>query len=132
MTALSEEAVKAKLRLAASQHVAPDGKPDIILWRNNVGVATDPVTGRPVRFGLANESPQMNRLTKSSDFIGIQRVVITPDMVGKTVGVFVARETKASGFKGPKTARERAQAHYIDIVLSYGGDARFTAGEGGF
>ena len=129
---LSEEAVKSRLRLEAATHTAPDGLPDVMLWRNNVGVASDPVTGRPVRFGLANDSPAMNKLTKSSDFIGIKRVVVTPDMVGRTVGIFVAREAKAEGFVYKGKGREVAQKHYIDLVAAYGGDACFVDGEGSF
>lgn len=96
-----------------------------ILWRNNVG-AFRTEEGRFIRYGLANESKNMNKKIKSSDLIGIKRVTITPDMVGQTVGIFVAREVKRPTWVYRGTEREVAQKNFIDIVNAYGGDARFT------
>lgn len=39
------------------------------LWRNNVGVLID-AKGRPVRYGLANDSKALNAVLKSGDLIG--------------------------------------------------------------
>ncbi|MCF2909966.1 hypothetical protein L1285_16725 [Pseudoalteromonas sp. DL2-H2.2] len=98
------------------------------LFRNNVGVLVD-ARGIPVRYGLANESKKMNQSLKSSDFIGITPITITPDMVGKQIGVFTAIEAKAHGFKvrefGPKS-REFAQQKFINLVTNLGGAAGFA------
>lgn len=101
--------------------------PGVTLWRNNVGVLVDQ-TGRPVRFGLANESPALNAALKSSDLIGWRSVVVTPDMVGRTVAVFLAREVKAPGWRYRGDAHERAQRAWLDLVTLAGGDAAFTTG----
>jgi len=97
-----------------------------ILWRNNLGVFIDPIKKKFVRYGLANESKQMNDYIKSSDLIGIKKVTITQDMVGKTIGQFMCREIKNSSWKYKGTIRELAQKRWIDLVNSYGGDAKFV------
>jgi hypothetical protein len=84
------------------------------LWRNNVGVLLDK-TGRPVRYGLANESPKLNARLKSSDLIGWRRVVVTAADAGRTIAQFVARECKL---------------RWIELVASEGGDAKFATGTG--
>lgn len=99
------------------------------LFRNNSGVLPDPNTGRPVRFGLGNESARINKEMKSSDYIGWTSVVITPEMVGKTVAVVTALEAKAVGFK-PKHeyrdgSREKAQNKFMQLIISAGGIAGF-------
>ena len=99
-----------------------------MLWRNNVGVLPD-ARGIPVRFGLANESKQMNTHIKSSDLIGIRKIIITEAMVGMTIGQFVAREVKHSDWVYTGTPKEVAQLNYINIVISMGGDACFTTGD---
>lgn len=118
----TEADIQARIRLEASRK-------GIKLWRNNVGVLMDR-NGRPVRYGLANDSAQLNAVIKSSDLIGIKPVVITAEMVGKTMGQFVAREIKASNWIYKDTDREKAQQAFIDLINSLGGDAAFCNGEG--
>lgn len=102
------------------------------LFRNNVGVLYD-ANGRPVRFGLANESATMNAGIKSSDLVGWRRHLVTPDDVGKTLAVFLCRETKAPGWTfRPNNSREAAQARWIELVNADGGDAAFATGPGSF
>ena len=96
------------------------------LWRNNVGVAVNR-NGRPVRYGLCNDSAAMNKQLKSSDLIGIQPVLITEDMVGTTIGQFVAYECKAPGWTLKNTEHEQAQQRFIALVISLGGMARFIS-----
>lgn len=112
------------------------------LFRNNVGVLPD-ATGRPIRYGLANDSPQINRRLKSSDLIGWDSVIITPAMVGQTLARFVSFECKPSGWRpsekyGPEdialattpgdVRRELAQQAWLDLVIASGGEARFMTG----
>lgn len=99
------------------------------LLRNNVGACmTD--DGRMIRFGLGNTSKRINDFTKSSDLIGITKVTITPEMVGKTVGVFTAIEVKPPSFKirdkYPEKSRERAQSNFHNFVRQFGGFAGFA------
>lgn len=103
------------------------------LWRNNVGVARtiDPKTFRPsqpIRYGLCNETPEQNKILKSSDLIGIQTITITPDMVGQQIGVFTSIEVKAPDWNPNKTldAHETAQLAWINLVKSRGGKAGFA------
>lgn len=98
------------------------------LWRNNVGVgwvgksifikeqcgATlypgDVIIrqARPLHAGLCEGS---------ADYIGFRRVVITPEMVGKTLAVFSSVETKV-----PKTGKLSAvQQNWQQMVNDLGG-----------
>ncbi len=80
------------------------------LWRNNSGKLPDPRTGRWVQFGVASPG--------GSDLIGYRSIVITPDMVGRTVAVFTAVEIKtATGRATP------AQRNFIDHIRRAGGIA---------
>ena len=100
------------------------------LFRNNKGVLPDPKTGRWIRFGLCNDNPTIGKRLRSSDLIGIRPVVITPDMVGSTIGQFVAREVKKAGWKYKGTEHEEAQLAFGTLVIGLGGDFKFYSGEG--
>lgn len=116
----SEGAVTNNVRLEAARK-------GVQLFRNNVGACLDK-NGRMIRYGLANDSKQMNERIKSSDLIGIRPLLITPDMVGATVGQFVAREVKKEAWKpGEDPKREAAQLAFLQLIIAYGGDACFTS-----
>ena len=103
------------------------------LFRNNSGVLPDPNTQRPVRFGLGNESKKLNTEFKSGDYVGITPLVITSEMVGKTIGVFTNIEVKSEGFKEktsyPPNQREHGQKNFINLVKLLGGLAGFASNE---
>lgn len=118
----SEAAIQNRIRLEASRL----GKR---LLRNNVGAyKTD--TGSWVRYGLANDSQQMNKVLKSSDLIGIDPVLVQPHHVGTVLGVFVAREVKRGNWRFTGTEDEQAQLKFLNLVASLGGNAAFVTGEG--
>ena len=113
---MSEDEVQQRIRLEAPKH-------KVTLWRNNTGVLKDQ-NGRPVRYGLANDSKKLNEEFKSSDLIGFTPVVITPDMVGRTLAVFTAIEVKAESLQNRKLdKRAIAQTNFITFILKNGGFA---------
>ena len=118
----SEAALQNLVRLEASR---VGGR----LWRNNngAGALSD---GSYIRWGIANDSAAVNKVCKSSDLIGIRPVVIRPEHVGHTMGVFLAREIKAPGWKYRATEREQAQLRFIELIVGLGGDAAFASSEG--
>lgn len=118
----NEAAVQTLVRLEASRKGAR-------LWRNNVGATMD-AKGNFIRYGLANDSAQMNASVKSSDLIGLRPVLITSEMVGATIGQFIAREVKAPTWAYSGTQREQAQLKFLELVVSLGGDAAFVTSEG--
>lgn len=96
-------------------------------WRNNVGVAIDE-TGRHIRYGLANESAQENKVIKSSDLICCVPTLIQPHMVGYYLGVFAALEVKKPGWHlTPGDKRGQAQARFHQIVRDACGFAGFVS-----
>lgn len=119
---LSEAGVQSVVRLEASRKGCR-------LWRNNVGAAymTD---GNFLRYGLANDSSNLNRQIKSADLIGIRPVRIAPHMVGMILGQFISREIKAANWRYTGTERELAQLRWAELILALGGDACFAIGEG--
>lgn len=119
----SEAAVQAAARAEASRK-------GMRVWRNNLGAYQDPHSGSFVRYGLANDSAQVNAVVKSADLIGIRPRVIQPGDVGYLIGQFVSFECKHSTWTWGNTEREIAQRNWATLVLSLGGDARFITGEG--
>lgn len=82
-----------------------------------------------MRFGLGNDSAQLNERIKSSDLIGWRSLVIAPGHVGLTVAQFVSFEIKASDWHlTPGDKRAQAQKRWIDLVTGDGGEARFVTG----
>lgn len=127
----SESRVQSLVRLEAARKACR-------LWRNNVGVLKDQ-NGRPVRYGLANDSPELNRSLKSGDLIGWRRRVITvADVIAAggaiTIAQFVSRECKPEDWRpalsGAKWEHEEAQRQWAAIINADGGDAGFATGEG--
>ena len=111
VTPSSEAAVQQQVRFeAAEKHVQ--------LWRNNSGAYLDEM-GRQVRYGLCNDSKQLNARFKSADLVGLRQG-----------GQFVAREIKAGDWRYTGTEREQAQLRWIELVNAWGGDARFVTGRG--
>lgn len=116
---MSEDEIQQMIRAEASAN-------GMGMWRNNNGALPD-MTGRPVRFGLGNDSKKINETLKSSDLIGCLPVVITQEMVGQVVGIFVACEVKEENWTfNPNDKHEVAQLNYINLVKSKGGKAGFA------
>ena len=80
-----------------------------IVFRNNCGVLLNPA-GIPIRFGIGNPG--------GSDLIGIKPTIITADMIGQTIGVFMAIEVKTATGRVTKE-----QQTFIDAVCRAGGRA---------
>ena len=103
---MAEAPLYGKIRIVATRLGAR-------LFRNHVGMARhrDERTGaeRVAKFGLCPDS---------SDLIGWTPVVITSDMVGRTVAVFTAIEVKDK--KGKASA---GQENFIKAVTAAGGIA---------
>ena len=118
----SEAAVQAAVRLEAARK-------GVRLFRNNVGALVDS-RGVPVRYGLANDSKQVNEVMKSADLIGWRPLLIEPRHVGTVVAQFVSREVKAVGWHYTGSDREPAQLAWAQLVTSGGGDAAFCTGVG--
>lgn len=116
----SESVVQQRTRLLMAQLGAQ-------IWRNNSGAYQDE-RGRWVRYGLCNDSKELNLIYKSSDLIGPTPVVIQPHHVGRTVGVFTALEVKETGWVfRPTDKRAVAQNNFHDIVRNVGGFAGFVS-----
>lgn len=115
----SEAEIQQEIRLASFRHGTP-------LLRNNSGATFDE-SGRMVRYGLGNDSKKLNDTFKSSDLVGIYPVIVTPEMVGRTLGVFFAVECKPEGWQQtPGDKRAAAQAAFGDWVKNHGGIFTFA------
>ena len=93
------------------------------LWRNNSGVATGE-NGVPVRYGLCNDTPKINKVVKSSDLIGITP---TACPCGRWYGVFTAYEAKRPGWSFRQSdERAVAQLAFGTLVTALGGIFKFV------
>ena len=107
-TAATEADVSPEIRLALSRAGAT-------LFRNNQGLAWyGAARDQPVKYGLG---------VGTGDLIGWVPVVITPDMVGKTIAVFTSVEIKRP--VGGRPADE--QKNFILRVCEAGGFAGFAS-----
>lgn len=96
----SEQAIQQNIILTHSRG-------DTRLLRNNCGQCkTD--DGRVIRYGVGNPG--------GSDLIGLKTITVTPDMVGKRIGVFVAMEIKT-----PTGKATEQQQRFLSIVRVLGG-----------
>lgn len=118
---MSESAVSSRVRLEAA-------KKHWLLWRNNVGALPNQA-GRLIRYGLCNDSKELNKRIKSSDLIGMRPVAIKEYHIGTVMAQFVAIETKKEGWCYSASEREKAQKKFHDLCTAAGAYARFTTGE---
>jgi hypothetical protein len=119
---MSETTIQNKIRLEVGKI------PGVRLFRNNVGNAYQgiPVTCKPNEPLIlkAWRRIQYGLFPGSSDLIGWRSITITPDMVGKTVAVFVSIEVKS------ETGRiSPAQRNWIGQVCIAGGIAGIARNE---
>lgn len=122
-----ESAAQQQVRLSVAKHGA-------LSWRNNVGAtpsrcAECGAQARPVRYGLANDSPALNQRIKSSDLILAIPRTIRPEHVGQTIAQFGSIECKRPGWKYSGSKREAAQAAWLALITRAGGFATFSTGE---
>lgn len=97
---MSEAAIMQQVRLDLGR------LPDLTLWRNSTGALRD-MTGRLVRFGLCEGS---------ADLIGLRRITVGPEHLGREMAVFCAIETKAE--RGKPTPE---QVNFLAHVTRMGG-----------
>jgi len=102
--------------------------PFLRLWRNNVGKAWvgGPVlksheaftaTVLPGDVLIRNARPFHAGLCEySSDLIGLQRIIITPEMLGRAVGVFAAVEVKHG-----RGVVSEGQHDFVNMIRALGG-----------
>lgn len=98
---------------------------DKLLFRNNRG-AGKMESGNFVRYGLANDSKKLGDAVKSADLVGIEKVLITPEMAGTYVGRFLSVEVKAGNWRYAGTPEEVAQVRWATAINAYGGRAIIT------
>lgn len=111
-------------------------------WRNNVGATKTKerhqcpkcnfkffVQKPPIRFGLANDSHQLNEKFKSGDLILAIPRKIEQAHVGTTIAQFGSVEVKKPGWTfNPRDSHESAQQAWASLVNRVGGFACFSTG----
>lgn len=131
----SEAWAQQRARIQAAQFGA-------MAWRNNVG-ATPSKTAhtcpkcafyfeekqQPIRYGLANDSAQLNAQVKSSDLILAIPRIIRPQDVGRKIAQFGTVETKRPGWVFTGKKQEAGQAAWLSLIADLGGFAAFSTGD---
>ncbi len=116
----AELTIQNQIRVRAAEH-------GCYLWRNNNGALYAPAyrgaPARPVRFGLANDSPRASLVLKSSDLVGVASGAAWGFA---DHGIFASVECKAPGWRYRGTDRETAQLAWINLVRGQGGVALFA------
>lgn len=103
----AETNIQQRIRLALGT------RPDVRLFRNQVGQLPDPRTGRPVQFGLAKGS---------ADIVGWTTKTITEDDLGKSYAIFTSIEVKTS--TGRLTGLQQNWLHTVQTAGGFAGVAR--------
>lgn len=94
-------------------------------YRNNRGCAKT-TDGRFIRFGIPEpKGKEKPTDKKGGDRIGFDEVVITPEMVGKKIAVFVNIEIKGDG-----DVLKPGQISWHDFVIAHGGISEIWHGDG--
>jgi hypothetical protein len=95
------------------------GRPDIRLFRNHRGVVwqgePEDIDGRTVILRNFRRAT-VGLAPGAADLIGIQRVIVTPEMVGQPIGRFLSIEAK-----GPRTRTKEEQEAWLAMVRRFGG-----------
>jgi len=118
---MAETPVQQRVRIRASEM-------GLLVFRNNSGACYDD-TGRLIRYGLGNDSEQVNRRIKSGDLVGLAPTLITAAHIGQVFGRFINLECKREGWHMvPSDARAGAQLAFHRLVMQYGGLAGFVTG----
>ncbi|MDO8421135.1 MAG: hypothetical protein Q7S99_03135 [Parvibaculum sp.] len=97
--------------------LALSADPDVRAWRNNTGVAW---MGRPqfMRNGsvlIADPRRVAFGVPGSGDIIGFQRITITPEMVGQTIGRYITVECKSG-----KGRQSELQTKFERVATAFG------------
>jgi len=92
----------------------------VVLFRNNTGLGWVGKANRLPSGDILIENPRplhAGLCTGSSDLIGWMPTLITPDMVGKKIAIFLAVEVKAGTSPSPE------QIQFIENIRAAGGIA---------
>jgi hypothetical protein len=101
--------------------LAVGSRPDVRAFRVNTGMgwAGDVTRLQDGSVLIRNPRPlRAGMVEGGSDIIGLQRVLITPAMVGRSIARFVAVETK-----GDTGRASDAQKRFLAMVTDFGGVA---------
>lgn len=133
---------RTRMQVARYSVPGPYGPVNAMAWRNNVG-ATPAKTRhtcprcqfhyeerqQPVRYGLANDSAQLNAQIKSADLILAIPRLIQPHHVGQVIAQFGSIESKRPGWKFTGQKQEEGQAAWAALITRIGGYAAFSTGD---